>query len=287
MYLLLLANNSELFLFDCLIKIFLGLIQGLTEFLPISSTAHLKIIPLIFGLEDPGFSVSAILQLGSILAVIFYFKSEILIILRGLKKTFRYKNPSLDFDTRLGAAVLIGTLPIVVVGFLIKTYWVGYEDSVIRSTTSIAYVSIIMATLLGCAEKFGSKLKYLQKIVPIDGLFIGLAQILSFFPGASRSGVTLTAALFTGWERESAARFSFLLGIPSITLAGLVELNSFSINYSLGEIFSLVLGLLSSFISSWYAIDLFLKFLKTNNTWIFISYRIIFGFSLLAFLHLA
>ena len=260
----------------------LGIVQGLTEFLPISSTAHLKVVPVMLGWGDPGVSVTAAIQLGSIAAVIAYFRTDLAQVLKGMSRAFRqgqWREP----DARLGIAMALGTIPILAVGLAIKLFWdEGYESSPLRSVPSIAVVSIVMALLLALAEQFGPRLKKLGDVSGRDGVVVGCAQVLALIPGVSRSGSTLTASLFDGWQRADAARFSFLLGIPAITIAGLVELkDAFAASSEAGPL-PLIVGILSATVVSWLAIDWLLKFLQRNSTWIFVGYRLAFGVVLLA-----
>ena len=265
----------------CWHALVLGIVQGLTEFLPISSTAHLKVVPVLLGWGDPGVAVTAVIQLGSIVAVILYFRQDLAAVLQGISRAFRlgqWKDPS----ARLGLAMAIGTIPIVLAGLAIKLFWPGYESSALRGFASIGIVSIVMALLLALAEKLGQRSRDLARVRPIDGVWVGLAQTLALIPGVSRSGSTLTAALFDGWERSAAARFSFLLGIPAITLAGLVELKSaFASDSALGPV-PLLVGIVSAAVVSWLAIAWLLRFLQNHSTWVFVAYRLGFGAFLLA-----
>ena len=259
----------------------LGIVQGLTEFLPISSTAHLRVVPALLGWDDPGVSVTAAIQLGSVAAVVAYFRQDLTQVLRGISRAVRYgqwREP----EARLGVAMVIGTLPILVLGLGIKLFWhAGYASSPLRSVLSIAIVSIVMALFLALAECFGPRLKQLEGVTSRDGFVVGLAQALAVIPGVSRSGSTLTASLFDGWKRADAARFSFLLGIPAISIAGLVELKSaLSLSSGAGPL-PLVVGILSAAVVSWLAIDWLLRFLQRNSTWIFVGYRLVFGAGLL------
>ncbi|CAK6698586.1 undecaprenyl-diphosphate phosphatase [Synechococcus sp. CBW1107] len=268
------------FLEACWHALVLGIVQGLTEFLPISSTAHLKVVPVLLGWGDPGVAVTAVIQLGSIAAVLVYFRHDLAEVLAGVSRAFRHGQWG-DPSARLGAAMAIGTLPIVLAGLAIKTLWPAYESSPLRGITSIALVSIAMALLLALAERVGRRQRDLPQVRPIDGLLVGIAQALAVIPGVSRSGSTLTASLFDGWQRAAAARFSFLLGIPAITLAGLVELKSaFANGASLGPI-PLLIGIASAAVVSWLAIAWLLRFLQTHSTWIFVIYRLAFGLLLL------
>ena len=265
----------------CWRNLVLGIVQGLTEFLPISSTAHLKVVPVLLGWGDPGVSVTAAIQLGSIAAVIAYFRSDLLQVLKGIGKAFRHgqwREP----EARLGVAMVVGMIPILLVGLLIKLFWSeGYETSPLRSVPFIAMVSIVMALLLALAERLGPRQKKLADVSGRDGLIVGLAQMLALIPGVSRSGSTLTASLFDGWQRADAARFSFLLGVPAISIAGFVELNqAFAVSAETGP-WPLLTGIVSAAVVSWLAIDWLLKFLQRHSTWIFVAYRLLFGVVLL------
>ncbi len=259
----------------------LGIVQGLTEFLPISSTAHLKAVPMLLGWGDPGIAVSAVIQLGSIFAVFAYFKRDLQSISEGIFLSFKDGKWS-EPNARLGIAICIGTSPILLAGLLVKQYLPGYEHSFLRGIPSIGLVSILMAAFLAIAESSGLMRKSLKEVSGMDGLMIGLAQVLAIVPGVSRSGITLTTALFSGWRRSDAARFSFLLGIPAISIAGLVELKDVLGNSVQVSLIPLLVGLLSAAVTSWLSIHWLLKYLQTHSTWIFVFYRIFFGFSLLA-----
>ncbi|HAN73569.1 MAG TPA: undecaprenyl-diphosphatase, partial [Planktothrix sp. UBA8402] len=230
---------------------FLGLIQGLTEFLPISSTAHLKVIPVMLGWGDPGIEFTAIIQLGSIAAVVWFFWQDLIQVFTGSWKAIRQKDyDSVDFRLALGIA--LGTIPIVFFGLLIKIFIPDYDHSPLRSMVMIAIASIVMAFLLGLAEKIGTRKRDFEHLTPQDGILMGLAQTLALIPGVSRSGSTITAGLFMGLERATAARFSFLLGIPAITLAGTVELRMvFVEGIRNAEILPIIVGLISATIFSY------------------------------------
>ena len=263
----------------------LGIVQGLTEFLPISSTAHLKVVPAIFGWRDAGISFDAVIQLGSIAAVVGYFWKDLSNITLGSIKAVRSQNyKSQEF--KLAVAIALGTIPILFGGLLIKIFVPDYDKSPLRSLTAIAIASIVMSSLLALAEIFGQRDKtekrQFQRVRIIDGVLMGLAQAMAIVPGVSRSGSTLTAGLFLGLDRVAATRFSFLLGIPAITIGGLVELISL-IKKGFGDVGAaqLAIGLFSSVIFSYLAIAWLLKFFQTHTTWVFVIYRLIFGALLL------
>lgn len=260
---------------------FLGLIQGLTEFLPISSTAHLKVIPVILGWGDPGIEFTAIIQLGSIAAVVWFFWQDLTQVVTGSWRAIQKKDyDSVDF--RLALGIGLGTIPIVFFGLLIKIFIPDYDNSPLRSMEVIATASIVMAFLLGLAEKIGTRKRNFEHLTPRDGILMGLAQTLALIPGVSRSGSTITAGLFLGLERATAARFSFLLGIPAITLAGIVELKAVLVD-GIGniQIFPLLVGLISATIFSYLSIAWLIRYLQSKSTWIFVWYRLAFGVAIL------
>lgn len=255
----------------------LGFVQGATEFIPISSTAHMKAIPVFFGWGDPGVAFTAIIQLGSIAAVLWYFWSDLTQITQGMLKAIA-KSDYKSQDFRLALGIAIGTIPIVIFGLSIKAFVPNFDNSIIRSMPSIAIASIVMGLLLGLAESLGNQKRNFEDLTIKDGILIGFAQALALIPGVSRSGSTITAGLFNNLDRATAARFSFLLGIPAITLAGLVELKDLiDAGIDSSQILAIVVGLISSAIFSYLAIAWLIDFLKRRSTWIFVWYRIAFG----------
>ncbi|MEH1830532.1 MAG: undecaprenyl-diphosphate phosphatase [Nostoc sp.] len=261
--------------------IVLGFVQGMTEFLPISSTAHLKVVPVVLGWGDPGVAFTAIIQLGSIAAVLWYFWRDLTRIFKGAFKAITHKDYD-DYDFRLFLGIILGTLPIIFFGLLIKKFIPDFDNSPIRSLGAIAIASIVMSLLLGLAERLGKRQRDFEHLSMQDGVLMGLAQTLALIPGVSRSGSTLTSGLFMGLKRETAARFSFLLGIPAITLAGLVELKDvIGAGLTSAAIVPIVVGVISAAIFSYISIVGLLRFLKTQTTWVFIWYRLAFGVAIL------
>ncbi|MEG3863726.1 undecaprenyl-diphosphate phosphatase [Microcoleus sp. herbarium12] len=261
--------------------IVLGIVQGLTEFLPISSSAHLKVVPIALGWGDPGVAYTAIIQLGSIVAVLWYFRKDLTTITLGaVNAVMRRDYESQEFKMALGIA--LGTIPIVFFGLLIKILVPDFDKSPLRSLASIAIASIFMSLLLAIAEKIGKRDRTYEKLTVQDGILMGLGQAMALIPGCSRSGSTLTAGLFMGLERAAAARFSFLLGIPAITLAGLVELKGV-LGEGIGDagVVTLAVGTISAFVFSYLSIAWLMKFLQTQNTWVFVWYRLAFGVAIL------
>jgi undecaprenyl-diphosphatase len=258
---------------DYLKFILYGLIQGLTEFIPVSSTAHLKVISIFLGIDDPGASLSATIQLGSVLAIAWYFREDIL--------NFRIQssNKLLEYllHKRLLRSIFIGTIPILFLGGSIKIFYPYFFDNVLRSNLSIALVSFLMAFFMYLADNSKRGSINIKNHNYSDSFLIGFFQAFAIFPGVSRSGVTISSALLTGWERSDAAKFSFLLGMPAISIAAIVEFfSSFDDFFSLGFL-PLFVGLITTFLSSLLAIDFLLKYFSSNGLKIFIIYRVIFG----------
>ncbi|MBW4691373.1 MAG: undecaprenyl-diphosphate phosphatase [Lyngbya sp. HA4199-MV5] len=253
----------------------LGIVQGITEFLPISSTAHLLIFTRLFGWEATGQKafVDAI-QFGSVIAVVWYFWADIRQILTGAWAAFRQHDWQRE-EWKILVGIAIGTIPALAVGFILKKLNL-LPDGVLV----IAVMSIVMSLLLGLAEKIGSRKRDFNDLQTKDGILVGIGQTIALLPGASRSGSTLTTALFLGLERQTAARFSFLLGIPTLTIATLVQAKD-----SLSDsqmLMPLLVGILSSFIFSYLSIAWLLRFLQRQSTWVFVWYRLAFGVALLA-----
>jgi undecaprenyl-diphosphatase len=254
----------------------LGIVQGITEFLPISSTAHLLVFTKALGWADVGekYFVDAI-QFGSVIAVVWYFWADIRQILTGGMAAFQQKDWQRG-EWKLLVGVAIGTLPALVAGLLVKKL---LPENILDNVTLIAIASIVMALLLGLAEKVGSRKRGFESLQIKDGILVGLGQMLAIVPGVSRSGSTLTTALFLGLERQTAARFSFLLGIPTLTIATLYQsLEAFqNVNTSI----ALLVGIVSTFIFSYLSIAFLLRFLQRNTNWVFVWYRLAFGTALL------
>lgn len=259
----------------------LGVIQGITELLPISSTAHLRVIPGILGWRDPGSAFSAAMQLASFVAVIAYFRKDIGALTCASLRAVSTRNfKSADFRVVLG--ILLGTLPLVVAGALLRPVLNGCH-SPLRGMLVIGSASIAMSLLLAIAEKLARHRRTFTQLTLRDGIIVGLAQAFALIPGVSRSGATLTAGLFCGMERETAARFSFLLGLPAITLAGLYELLVlFKAGLNSDGWVTLLIGLLTASVTAFIAIYALLHYLEKRSTWIFVWYRLLFGIGIVA-----
>ena len=254
-----------------------GLIQGLTEFLPVSSTAHLKIVSILFGVEDPGPSLSSIIQLGSVFAIFWYFRSDLF--------CFNSKK-SINADTslllkKIIISICVGSIPFVFFGGIVKIFFYNFFSTNIRSNFLIAIVSIVMAFFMYFADTRKRNSINLSNHNYFNSLLIGLAQSFAIIPGVSRSGITISTALVFGWDRKEAAKYSFLLGIPAITIAAIVEFISFFNTFSFTNFFPLIVGLLSTFLSSLMAIDFLLKYFSKRGMKVFIYYRFMFGIFIL------
>lgn len=250
----------------------LGLVQGITEFLPISSTAHLLVFTKALGWTELGqkYYVDAI-QFGSVIAVILYFWRDIVQILVGSLEALQQKDWQRE-EWKLLVGIAVGTLPVLIVGYLVK-------DILPDGTLIIAVMSIVMSLLLALAEKIGNRKRGFESLQARDGILVGLGQMIALLPGASRSGSTLTTALFLGLERQTAARFSFLLGIPTLTIATLFQARKAFGNVD--SILILLIGIVSAFIFSYLSIAWLLRYLQRHNTWVFVWYRLAFGAALL------
>ncbi|MTJ08149.1 undecaprenyl-diphosphate phosphatase [Anabaena sp. UHCC 0204] len=274
------AVTSQVDMLQGLIQAFiLGIVQGITEFLPISSTAHLLIVTKIFGWKELGSKdfVDAI-QFGSVIAILWYFWSLVSSLVKGAIKAFKDKDWESE-DWKIVVGIAVGTIPALSIGFLFK-------DVIPESALIIAIMSIVMSILLGLAEKIGTRKRGFDTLEIRDGILVGLGQTLALLPGVSRSGATLTTGLFLGLEREAAAKFSFLLGFPTLTIATLYKsLKIFQMFQSQqlpnNIVILLIVGIISTFIFSYLSIAFLIKYLQTKNTFVFVWYRLAFGISIL------
>jgi len=260
--------------------IILGVVQGITELLPISSTAHLRIIPGLLGWQDPGSAFSAAMQLASLGAVISYFWKDIKQLTGGIVRAIAEQNfQSSSFRLVLG--VLLGTIPLGVAGIALQKT-INACNSPFRTLTVIGSASIVMSLLLALAEKQGNHERDFNQLTMKDAILVGIAQAFALIPGVSRSGSTLTAGIFLKMERETAARFSFLLGIPAVLLAGAKELHVlFKAGLDANGWLILFIGLTSASISAFLAIYSLLRYLEKHNTFIFVFYRLAMGIFLI------
>ena len=251
----------------------LGVVQGLTEFIPVSSTAHLRVVPALLGQADPGAGFSAVIQLGTLLAVVIYFARDLFIEMPRAM-LFDRGSPA----ARLPIYLVIGTIPIVVIGLTMKDFIIG--DA--RSLYVVAGALIGVGGLFFVAEWRGGKDRVMAALTLVDVGIIGLAQAGALVPGVSRSGATILAALFLGLRRSDAARFSFLLGIPAIAGAGIYELGDVIDQFGADAWMAIVMGTTAAAISGYAAIAWLMRFLSKNSLAGFGFYRIGLGILLLA-----
>ncbi len=265
--------------------IVLGAVQGITELLPISSTAHLRIVPSLLGWPDPGSAFSAAMQLASLLAVVTFLGRDILTISRRATVAARGGNWQ-DHSLRMTAGILLGTIPIGIAGLALQKT-LNACGSPLRAISVIGWACVVMGVLLALAERYGqgnhgrTKRQWVG-LTMRDCAYVGIAQTFALVPGVSRSGSTLTTALALGMERATAAWFSFLLGLPAIVLAGAFELLSLRKAglHGYGWLL-LALGLASGSAASYLALWGLLRYLKEHTSWVFVWYRIALGMILL------
>ena len=250
-----------------------GVIQGLTEFIPISSTAHLRVIPALLGWKDEGAAFSAVIQMGTLIATLIYFRIEIVLLTKGFLRALKTKDFFSNPESKIFILIILGTIPIGVFGLLFK----GFIEGDARGLYVISSSLILLAIALYIAEKVSPKNKDFNEITVKDGIIIGFAQALALIPGSSRSGVTITAGLFRGLKREVTARYSFLLSIPAIGMSGLYELYSERKELLNENLLTLSIATIVSGIVGYLAIAFLLRYLKTHSNMVFIIYRILLG----------
>lgn len=255
---------------------FLGIVQGITELLPISSTAHMRVVPALLGWQDPGSAFSAAMQLAALAAVITYFWSDVRGLLVGVRGAVQRRDFE-DWNFRFFVWIMLATLPIVVLGLLLSSR-LNACGSPLRSLTVIGLACVVMGALLAVAELVARHRRTIDNVSLRDAMIVGIAQCGALIPGVSRSGSSLTAALFLNMRRDEAARFSFLLGIPTIALAGLFELWKLrKAGLDLHGWSVLMFGLLVASASAFVAIWTLMRVLERFSAWPFVIYRFLLG----------
>ncbi|MBJ7354858.1 MAG: undecaprenyl-diphosphate phosphatase [Thermoleophilaceae bacterium] len=254
--------------------IVLGVVQGLTEFLPISSSGHLLIVPAIMGWEDPGAPFTAVIQLGTMAAVLIYFRQDIFKITGAFTRSlFGRTREGEELEARMGWYLGLGTLPIIVFG-------VAFSDQIetgARNLYLTGSMLIIFGLVLAAADIFAKHTRKLESFKPSDAVVVGFAQSLALIPGVSRSGATITFGLFRGFTRRDAARFSFLLSIPAVVLSGAYEMKD-AIGHSTGASTpALIASTLAAFVVGYWSIAFLLKWLGEHTMKIFVYYRLVLG----------
>lgn len=270
--------------------IILGVIQGITEFLPISSTGHLTLAGKFMGLisdKNPEHWTAfiAVIQLGTMLSILVYFWKDLWNIFieflqNNIQKRVKYSEQSVN--SKLGWLIIFGSIPIVIIGLLFKD---AIEGAFTKNLFVISWSLIVLAIILAIAEKTAKFKKDIKDITIFDSIMIGIAQAFALIPGSSRSGTTITGGLFLGLKRDVAARFSFLLSVPAVLASGLLQLYE-SLNYINYDLtIDLIIATFFAAVSGYIAIDILLKFLKKNTTFVFIFYRILLGILILTLLY--
>ncbi|RRI03507.1 undecaprenyl-diphosphate phosphatase [Mesorhizobium tamadayense] len=259
---------------------FLGIVQGITELLPISSTAHMRIVPAVLGWQDPGSAFSAAMQLAALAAVISYFWGDIREVAAGSLSALARRDYA-NRNFRLAIGIVLATVPIIMAGLALSSV-LNACNSPLRGLAVIGSACIVMAVLLALSEIYASHRLTLDKVSVLDALLVGVAQVGALIPGVSRSGSTLTAALGLGYARPEAARLSFLLGLPAIALAGLKELwELHKIHLGAYGWSVLAVGLVVASISAFFAIWGLMRVLERFSAWPFVIYRGLLGIVLL------
>lgn len=252
--------------------IFLGILQGLTEFLPISSSGHLLVVSKLFGWDDPGAAFTAVTQIGTETAVIIYFWRDIVRIIKTWAQSLWTPSLRSDIDARMGWYVIIGTLPIAVLGLA----FADQIETVARNLWLVAFNLIFFGIILGLADHFGRKVKTVNDLTLPQGILFGLGQALALVPGVSRSGATISAGLAMGYKRVDATRYAFLLAIPAVLASGLFEATKISgeSNPQWGQT---IVATVIAFAVGYAVIAWLLKYLASNSYLPFVVYRIVLG----------
>lgn len=257
--------------------IVLGLVQGLTEFLPISSSGHLRIVPAMVGWDDPGTAFTAVIQLGTMAAVLLYFRADLWRIARAWLSELRVPFAERSTDANLGWFIVLGTIPISIFGIIFSSQ----IESGARSLYVIGSMLIAFSLVMLAAEHYGKREREITSMNGRDGLFIGLAQALALIPGVSRSGATISAGLLRNFDRAAAARYSFLLSVPAVVLSGLYQLKDIGGDGG-ASTGATIVATLVAFASGYAAIAWLLRYLAHHSLNIFVAYRIPLGILVIA-----
>ncbi len=256
-----------------------GVVQGLTEFLPISSTAHLRIVPALFNWDDPGAPFTAVIQLGTLLAVVLYFWRELVQVASAWIRGFVDKSVRGTLEYRMGWYLVLATIPVSIFGFVFS----DQIETGARNLWTISITMIVLALVLMWAERIGSRKRREEDLDVRDSVAVGAAQALALIPGASRSGTTITAGLFRGLDRPTAARFSFLLSIPAVVLSGLFEMRKINDRGGAGAGLTGV-ALILSFVVGLASIVWLMRWISGHSMYVFVVYRIFVGVLLIGLL---
>ncbi len=265
---------------DLLRSVVLGLIQGLTEFLPISSSAHLAIFPQLFGWGDPGAAYTAVVQIGTELAVVLYFWRDIWTIGSGWVRGVFSADARQAPEWRMGWFIIIGSLPIVILGLLLE----DLIDREFRSLWVIATTLVVLGVVLGISEKVGRKNRAIEQLTMRHAVLFGAAQAAAIVPGVSRSGATISMGLFLGYERQAATRYAFLLAIPAVVGAGVYKLKDIPGAENAYGAGPTIVGTVVSFVVGLAVIHWLLRYVSTRSYAPFVVYRIVLGFAVMGLL---
>ncbi len=258
----------------------LGVVQGITELLPISSTAHMRLVPAVLGWQDPGSAFSAAMQLAALAAVVSYFWSDVRDLAANSLQAIA-RGQFRDRDLRFSIWIVLATVPIGIAGLLLAKL-LNTCSSPLRNVSVVGWACVVLAFLLGIAEVRARHRRMIDDASFLDAMLVGIAQVGALIPGVSRSGSTLTAALALGFKRDEAARLSFLLGLPAIALAGLKEMWELHKVHLDGHGWSvLMVGLIVASVSAFFAIWGLMRILEQFSTWPFVVYRFILGVAIL------
>ncbi|MEI6446358.1 MAG: undecaprenyl-diphosphate phosphatase [Actinomycetes bacterium] len=262
---------------NALEAIVLGIVQGLTEFLPISSTAHVRIVPALFGWGDPGAAFTAVIQLGTMAAVVIYFRADLWRIFTTWLRSLPNAELRSSHDAKMGWYILLGTLPVGIFGFIFK----DQIETAARSLWVIGTVMILFSLVMASADQTAKRTRAVEDLDRKDAAIIGLWQALALIPGVSRSGATISAGLFRGLDEVAAARYSFLLSVPAVVASGLFELRKIGEAGVHPSFAMTAIAALFAFISGYAAIAFLLRWLTTHNLRPFVVYRIVVGAGIL------
>jgi undecaprenyl-diphosphatase len=267
------VGNSDVSIIEAIV---LGLVQGLTEFLPISSSGHLRVVPALAGWEDPGAAFTAVVQLGTMAAVLVYFRRDLWDI--GSSWLRAWWTPALRStrQTRLGWYLIVATIPISILGLV----FADQIETGVRDVRLVATMLIVFGLVMALADRIGSRSKSIDEVTTRDGVGIGFAQALALVPGVSRSGATISAGLFFGYRRADAARFSFLLSVPAVVLSGLFEMRNIGAGDGPG-FGATAVGVAVAFVAGYASIAWLLRWLTSHTLTVFVVYRVVLGVVLL------
>jgi undecaprenyl-diphosphatase len=265
---------------DFLQAAFLGVLQGLTEFLPISSSAHLRIFPELFGWGDPGAAFTAVVQIGTELAVLIYFRKDIWRIASAWVRSLWDPRWRGNLDARMGWFIIIGSLPIVLLGITLK----DVIENDFRNLWIIGTTLIVLGVILGVADRVGKSDRTIRQMNLKHSILLGLAQAMALIPGVSRSGATISMGRFLGYDREAATRYAFLLAIPAVVGAGLFELPEIPHGENIYGPWPTFVATVVAFVVGYAAIAWLLRYVSTRSYLPFVIYRIVLGSAVLVLL---